>query len=438
MSHDHFLNDDKCTALKRIACNVVAPLLTSFVTWVLSDARERGIERLCFVSRNGQIFFKIAKILRSDGDPECRYIYGSRQAWYLPSVIEVNYESLDWAWPVGMSRSGDDILRRLEINTKEVRLELSRRGFDSKRLKQKLDNESFCLFRSLVLKKPLSLAVLDRARYQRMLTQNYLRQEGLFDAKSWALVDVGWTLKSQHTLSQVLVNAGYKEKVIGYYLGVGNNHVPIHECGPCYPFVTPPGSDLKSLFTSTWFFKLSTIILIEHLFAIADHPTACGYQEVDGHIEPVFKRDERHADVLAFGRNMHEAVLRYIREFKVSPPAEFGNAEFRVRALAAMGDFCMHPRTDDVNFVAWLPTNKDQSHENCHVSQLASPLSITDIWAMLSYEMFPHHEAFFAQHFAWIAGSVAISKTHIRFIYRALNRLNQIRRHVSTFIPSVK
>ena len=79
--------DEASPAVTDIAADVVAPLLTSFVLWTLQDAERRGLERLHFVARDGQIMHKVAQALSQTLEtPELHYLYGSRQAWYLPSV----------------------------------------------------------------------------------------------------------------------------------------------------------------------------------------------------------------------------------------------------------------------------------------------------------------------------------------------------------------
>jgi predicted HAD superfamily hydrolase len=64
------IHPEKWAQVVPIATSVVAPILTAFAAWVLRDARERGIERLYFVSRDGQILQRIASVLRQDGDPD--------------------------------------------------------------------------------------------------------------------------------------------------------------------------------------------------------------------------------------------------------------------------------------------------------------------------------------------------------------------------------
>jgi predicted HAD superfamily hydrolase len=145
---------------------------------VLRDARERGIERLYFVSRDGQILQRIASVLRQDGDPECRYLYGSRQAWFLPSVQDLDEDSLSWAWMKGMSRKGHDILRRLEIADEPVMTILAHEGFDEASLSRQIDDNELQRFKDLIRTEPIASILFEKIKNRRKLLLEYLSQEG--------------------------------------------------------------------------------------------------------------------------------------------------------------------------------------------------------------------------------------------------------------------
>src|ERR1035437_2405518 len=56
--------DQRTSKIVSVASGVVAPLLTGYVLWLFRTARELGIERLYFVSRDGQIMYQLAKKLK--------------------------------------------------------------------------------------------------------------------------------------------------------------------------------------------------------------------------------------------------------------------------------------------------------------------------------------------------------------------------------------
>ena len=74
-----------------VSADVSAPLIALFVDWCLRESRAAGIERLYFLSRDGQVMMQVAEILGlRDSDPtDCRYLYVSRQALLLPAVGDV-------------------------------------------------------------------------------------------------------------------------------------------------------------------------------------------------------------------------------------------------------------------------------------------------------------------------------------------------------------
>ncbi|MFA6544038.1 MAG: hypothetical protein WCS99_06410 [Limisphaerales bacterium] len=65
-------------------CDVVGPMLFGFVHWCMEQAVQRGLRRLYFVARDGQLLHRIAERLAPAWgfDIECCYLHGSRQAWH--------------------------------------------------------------------------------------------------------------------------------------------------------------------------------------------------------------------------------------------------------------------------------------------------------------------------------------------------------------------
>src|SRR5699024_7318970 len=72
----------------------LAPFLVCYVRWVLDQALQRGIKRLYFVARDGEVMYKIARQLKRPGDDiEMRYLYGSRRRG-IPQHSHVRHDRL--------------------------------------------------------------------------------------------------------------------------------------------------------------------------------------------------------------------------------------------------------------------------------------------------------------------------------------------------------
>jgi len=76
--------------LQEIASGVAGPLFFGFVSWCLDEAARRGVRRLYFLSRGGQVLLRIAReIARARPIAvECRYLCASRLAFNAPSLSD--------------------------------------------------------------------------------------------------------------------------------------------------------------------------------------------------------------------------------------------------------------------------------------------------------------------------------------------------------------
>jgi hypothetical protein len=45
------------TAIRDVAAGVAGPALTMFASWLLEESRRRGLKRLRFLSRDGQVLY---------------------------------------------------------------------------------------------------------------------------------------------------------------------------------------------------------------------------------------------------------------------------------------------------------------------------------------------------------------------------------------------
>jgi hypothetical protein len=50
-------------------------VLAGFVSWLLADARRRGLARLCFSSGSGPVLLELAQLLRGPDDPACSLLH---------------------------------------------------------------------------------------------------------------------------------------------------------------------------------------------------------------------------------------------------------------------------------------------------------------------------------------------------------------------------
>ncbi len=191
-----------------VASGVLAPLLVGFAIWVTAQARQRGVRRLYFVARDGEVMLAAARhvIGHLAPDLELRYLYGSRKPWIFGATATSEEFLTDWvmARPDYTART---LLARVDLTPEQV--------FDIAQLSScHADAADSALspidrveLAEALQREPLRAMVQERATGAADATLRYLRQEGLTDGTPSALVDAGWGGRTaqafDHLLSQV-------------------------------------------------------------------------------------------------------------------------------------------------------------------------------------------------------------------------------------------
>ena len=359
-----------------LAASVVAPLLTGFVLWVLQDARARGLERLYFVARDGQVLHKVAEALKTGVDaPEVRYLYGSRQAWYVPSAFAVNRDELEFVLMTGQSSAPRHNLKRVNLTPEALEAPLLRHGFPRDTWETQVEGEAEERFWAFVEDSEVAPLIMAEAERARALALAYFGQEGLLKDDRWALVDVGWTLRTQGSLHKVLASAG-QPHTLGYYLGVSKTRFSSRAYGQGRAYLLEEAENDSLAPVRTLFENKG---LIDQVFTMADHGSTRGYARVGERVEPVLATLPPHPKREAFLQTVHERVTRFAEEVARSPVR---NCEPELRACARLvtGMLIAQPTRSEAQALAWAPISDDPNE--LRAAPLARPLSPGDLFGI--------------------------------------------------------
>jgi FMN phosphatase YigB (HAD superfamily) len=411
--------------------NVGGPLFASFVAWVLRSARKEGVDRLYFVSRDSQVLLRAALAIARDGDPECRYLYGSRQAWLLPGVDRVDRDSLHWILEPELAPPRA-LLAKLEVDAEEVVGELRAHGLGpDDRLAR---DESLERFWAVVFEiEPL---ILERAARVRSLASAYFEQEGLYASGRWALVDLGWRLTAQRALRTVLSHGGDPVGVLGFYLGVNRKRTRPAEAGSFRAFLfeddEPDALDLPEAWV--W----GHISLVEQLLAMADHGSCAGYRREDGRVAPVLRALDPDPRRAALCDCIQATVVECARELDRAGLLAEHLADVRAAALLMGRLMVERPERDEAAALGWVPVTDDQNETRSRA--LAPPLTLTDVWRRTRERLGRPVVRDFDTLSQWPQGSLALASPAMRTLYHSLRvgrRLAKRARQTSSTASSV-
>ncbi|AOR24590.1 hypothetical protein [Clostridium taeniosporum] len=260
---------------------VTAPVLVSYVLYILKDAQNKKMERLYFLSRDGYIMYKIANILcQSYGiDIECRYLYCSRLALRAPLYLIDKKEAMEKICEKGEKISIKIVLQRAGVSETIQNEIINQLGIKQK--DKSLNEEELKILKEKLNKNLLfTTEVYKYAKVKYEEIYKYFKQEKLIENKNYAIVDVGWLGTMQRHIRQILLYSGYNKTIKGYYFAMFEDGKKEDGEYNCFYFSKKNNSSRRILFNNNIF----------ECMCSANHGMTIGYNSSnEGVIKPIFK-----------------------------------------------------------------------------------------------------------------------------------------------------
>jgi hypothetical protein len=382
--------------------NVAGFLIFAYVWWVLRCAENQQIKRLYFVSRDGQVLTRVARVLKESWnlDVDIRYLYGSRQAWHAPGITDLNFSRLNWLFVGKPSPSPAKILQRLGLSPSE-----SASFFDFARSKglslESINRDDLlCLIKS----DPWGSSILDHSAIKRAELAGYLEQESFFDGTKAAIVDVGWHGNLQYSLSRSLAAMGRDIDTVGFYFGLVQGTVDQHGLtmfGFYNDILSKP-------------FPSEPSYIIE-LFLAADHGTVTGYRQEMGTWHPVLK-SPRNELALDWGLEFHQQSVEVTAS---SLASQFSFADHHMPTIAALAchnfsEFFNRPTAEEVE--SWRGFKFSTDQEEGAIRSIVPDLN----WWHATRATFMHEHR---PEGYWIQGAKAIRQSPLIGTYCLIKNL---------------
>lgn len=340
------------------AAGVAAPLLTAYVTWVLKRAAALGLDRLYFVSRDGQALLAVARELGPHVAPnvQLRYLYGSRACWHRAAQAVAD---ADLSWVVDGSSPMTAQLVAARLGVPPAELPNPAPGPWAR-------EEWLRIIHTPAVQGAVRQA--GAAPHDAMLC--YLEQEDLLGNAQWALVDVGWRGRQYAALVDVLTTTGA-------------------EPGGCFLLGLTEGSPLgkRRGWVEAWLYderedpvearrRHAAAPLVE-LFCAGTHGGVRGYRRQGHLIAPVLTAG-RNQPVVDWGSEQLQALLVDHAKLVAEHLVDVDAAEDVRPALAdALLDLWNNPTHVEAWRYGSFPYDDDL--ESAHHLPLAQPYTLADL-----------------------------------------------------------
>ncbi|HVU18596.1 MAG TPA: hypothetical protein VHD32_16960 [Candidatus Didemnitutus sp.] len=399
---DGVASDPRESLLWNTGATVAGPLFAGFVRWVLDDAERKGIKRLYFLARDGQIFWRIAQAMQhARPNPiECRYLYASRLV-FAGSAELASPEALRWlAAPDGHFHSLRQALWQLGLEQSSISLslppDLARHDPDSNLTPDERHRLADWLL------EPSRRHLVEEAMSRRAgRARAYLEASGLHPGEPVGLVDTGWLGSIQRNLERILGRPEQPCPLTGYYLGL----MP-----PASPQPAGPMLGYTNRFAPLPIVREESHKVLIELMSQSDHGQVIGLEPKDGDWVP-WLNPPGPVNVEEI-RLFQDAVLaftaRHLETADVLPAPE---DEFARAIIATYRNFHDHPSRAEAELFGFMP-HADQLFEQHH-AHLCGNLSWREtLSAILNYRRRPPHW--------WIPGQAALGNAWTLRAFRAL------------------
>jgi hypothetical protein len=197
------------TAIRDVAAGVAAPALVAFVIWIQGQARRRGLRRLRFLSRDGQVLYELTRRLSPllSVDLDLEYVYCSRLTWSFAATRADRLAEAPWLFNSFIKSNAADVCARLGLPLKQYQPAMLACGVSMEPDARADQPAQAHALRRFVDTPEVTRAVGARIEAMRRLVLDYAEQHDLAEADT-GLVDIGWTGRMVASLIHVCEAAG--------------------------------------------------------------------------------------------------------------------------------------------------------------------------------------------------------------------------------------
>lgn len=267
-------------AILEVVAGVAGPVLTAYTVWFLSEARRRGIRRLRFLSREGQVLFELGRRLSQTLGPDLdlEYVYGNRLTWNLAAADAGRLGEPSWLFNCFMEIDPTELRARLGLPVAEFELMWSSAGLPGPDVCLSREEQASALRRFLLL-PPVIEAARAAIASARSLLAGYSAQHALLDSAT-GIVDTGWAGRQV----KALIAVGAADEV-------QRPHVFFWGYQPPSPDPTESAETLITYMYNTATghgTRLQDAPFMMEMLCMSDHGTVAGYTRgADGNVAPV-------------------------------------------------------------------------------------------------------------------------------------------------------
>ncbi|CAN5365180.1 hypothetical protein BH23BAC1_BH23BAC1_20280 [soil metagenome] len=401
--------------VKDISASVVAPVLTGFLLWVFKRAKALGIKKLYYLSRDGQIFYKMSKVLaeKLHLDIELHYMYSSRKSWQFAALTDITEDKLkSWILKKKGFLSLEMVFNRVFHKAKDFEHILISNGLTQDIWEKDLTPEIIQKLCKIFEIQEVKQIILQTAQDQRELMVQYLDQEGLISGSPYAVVDLGWAGSSQNFLARILENRQLP-KPVGFYLMLRekrlDDKVGIKE-----------GYLVDQILRVGYYLSLRKIGALMESFCHADHGSLKQYKMINNKVVPELEW-ETNEKAINWGLPLiHKTCCCFCKSLLVDEKLIDPYIDVRSSLVKVLKTFGNLPEANEAR--AWGSLELECNTLETRWNLLSQPYTLKEI-----FDSF-YHGRIYRPYYSWEEGSLALTSKPMKFVLKNSVKAGQLAR----------
>ena len=407
---------DTPSAITTVAAGVMAPTLVAWMMWTLRQAKRDGLERLYFVSRDGQVLLDIAQRLQPalGTTLDLRYLYSSRQATQLAGSPEASFRDMLRLQSCRMV----DVIEFLNLDPATFATLLPADLQDRTQWSANLSPASRDRLLALVASEPFQELFRRQSTAARDMLLSYLAQEGWAEDIAFGVVDVGWRASLAGILPIILAGSALQSPERFYFFGLGNDAQ--RNAGP-----------VNADRLEAWFYDdssrhgylpyMANISSLLEMFCAGDHGAVTGFHHTDAGIVPVLRSPTSPMQDWGLAAMRHTTSV-FTKHLVTTLQSDLGAMDLDVdlrRAIAkVLKLFWQDPSEKEVR--AWGSFPVEVTFNNTIIKPIAEKVGVGQLW----HAVRTRRLSFRSSH-SWPHGTAQTSSWPVRLLLTTLWRLRQ-------------
>jgi FMN phosphatase YigB (HAD superfamily) len=397
--------------LLSLTTGVAVPIFVMYSLWLLREARSEGLQRLYFLSRDGEVLAHVTQRVAEALDLQVavHYLHGGRAVWQRAAMaLEVNDRLIEHVAKQEVARYGASSIRTVADRFGLPSADLARMaGLQPSGERDPLSGADRERLLSFLTSEPGGTMVRTATRQALEDALTYLDQEGLFADDRWALVDVGWRGNTVEALNSLLAErdrASAQVRFIGY-LGPSQPSLP-----RCRAYLW----DVRR--TSSVTIPVGGASVIEAMCSGSHGPVLSYQRAPNGAIEPRLRRARSAAavawDLGGFRSHVDESLDRLL------PLSHAGWLADETSYVAGklIARFVTGASRNECAALGACPREEDALGDVVH--PLARSFGVSDFPRLLS-----RRSTSVGRNLAWPRASIALTPKPIRYLFSATTAL---------------